>query len=115
MRRHHWRRLLLASALAAPACLAADGRQLYEVYCTQCHGVSGDGNGVNAAQLSVQPRSHIDREEMSARTDEELFRVIQEGGAAINKSVLMPAWDGNLDEAQINALVEYLRVLCCKE
>ncbi|MGM0631982.1 MAG: c-type cytochrome [Pseudomonadota bacterium] len=100
---------------AVPAGAAPDGEALYAAYCVQCHGVSGDGNGINAAHLSVQPRSHIDREEMSARTDEELFKVIEQGGVSINKSVLMPPWGGNLDESRINALVEYLRVLCCEE
>ncbi|MEX1197857.1 MAG: cytochrome c [Pseudohongiellaceae bacterium] len=105
----------LAGGLMASAAAATDGESLYQAYCVQCHGSQGDGNGINAAHLSVQPRSHIDREEMSARSDEELYRVIAEGGAAINKSVLMPPWSGNLDETEINALVGYLRVLCCEE
>lgn len=106
---------LLALLVGVPAAAQPDGEDLYEAYCVQCHGKSGDGNGVNAAHLSVQPRSHIDREEMSARSDAELFKVIDQGGASINKSVLMPPWGGNLDESHINALVAYLRVLCCEE
>lgn len=106
---------VVAFLAGVPAAAQPDGEALYEAYCVQCHGKSGDGNGVNAAHLSVQPRSHIDREEMSARSDAELFKVIDEGGASINKSVLMPPWGGNLDESQINALVAYLRVLCCEE
>jgi len=62
----------------------------------------------------VQPRSHIDRGEMMARTDEDLFKVIEQGGSSINKSVLMPAWGGNLESEQIDSLVAYLRVLCCE-
>jgi len=107
--------LVLSGALMTAVNAAPDGERLYEAYCVQCHGSQGDGNGINAAHLSVQPRSHIDREEMSARSDEELYRVIEQGGAAINKSVLMPPWGGNLDETEINALVGYLRVLCCEE
>lgn len=94
---------------------ASEGKKLYRMYCVQCHGTAGDGNGINAASMSVQPRSHIDTEEMSQRSDAELFKVIAEGGPAINKSVLMPAWGDNMSEAQIQALVEHLRLLCCSQ
>lgn len=118
-------RLLPAIALAAlgflglsPAALAAGdprhGETLYRVYCTQCHGQEGNGRGVNAPAMSVLPRDHTDRGEMSARTDEDLFKAIHSGGKAVNKSILMPNWDGNLNDAEINDLVAYLRELCCK-
>lgn len=109
--------LLCAAAFAASAAAAppdpGNGEELYGAYCTQCHGVSGHGNGVNAAQLTVQPRNHTDPEEMSARTDEELFKAIKEGGQAVNKSVLMPNWDATLDDDDIHDIVAYLRELCC--
>lgn len=92
---------------------ANHGKQLYEVYCTQCHGVNADGKGMNASHMSVQPRDHTDEKEMSARTDEELFKVIKHGGKSINKSVLMPIWGGNLNDDDIHALVAHLRALCC--
>ncbi|UTW51127.1 cytochrome c [bacterium SCSIO 12827] len=97
----------------APAADAAHGKALYRVYCTQCHGLSGDGKGINAPQLSVQPRNHRDRAEMSARTDDDLFKAIKEGGQAVNKSILMPNWDGNMTDAEIHDVVAYLRELCC--
>ena len=90
------------------------GEQLYNLYCTQCHGVNGDGKGVNAATMSIAPRDHTDTKEMTARSDEELFKVIQQGGKSINKSILMPVWGGNLNDDDINALVKYLRKLCCQ-
>ena len=89
------------------------GEQLYATYCTQCHGTSGDGRGVNAAVMDVLPRSHIDPEEMGARQDKDLHKVIREGGKSINKSVLMPAWGHNLTDEQIDKIVRHLRVLCC--
>lgn len=106
---------LLSLTVLAPTAGAqeASGEQIYTMLCTQCHGVKSDGRGINAAHMSVQPRSHIDKEEMSARSDEELHKVIEEGGKAINKSVLMPAWGDNLSQEQIEELVKYLRVLCC--
>ena len=94
---------------------AKRGETLYQVYCTQCHGVKGDGKGVNAAHMAVMPRDHTDAKEMSARTDEELFKVVKLGGKSINKSVLMPAWGRNLADEDIHGLVAHLRSLCCRK
>lgn len=94
---------------------AERGKVIYHVYCTQCHGVQGDGKGLNAATLSIQPRDHTDSAEMGARTDEDLFKAIKHGGKAVNKSVLMPNWDANLSDADIHALIAHLRELCCKK
>lgn len=105
-------------ALGSPIVISgesASGKDLYKMYCTQCHGIKGDGQGINAASMSVQPRSHIETEEMSLRSDEELYKVIEQGGASINKSVLMPAWEDNMTAEQINAVVDHLRELCCKK
>jgi cytochrome c oxidase cbb3-type subunit 3 len=107
-----------AGGLAAGSALgedagAAHGETLYRVLCTQCHGLEGDGRGVNTRDMAVQPRDHTDAGEMSARTDEDLFKAIQGGGKAVNKSVLMPAWGGNLSDDDIRALVAYLREICC--
>lgn len=111
--------LTIFAGLALPGMFASaqdfTGKELYTMYCTQCHGTQGNGKGLNAATMSVQPRSHIDRAEMIARTDEELFKVIEQGGGSIDKSILMPAWGGNLSKEKIDLLVSYLRVLCCGE
>lgn len=107
---------LLACGLSAFALAGEEeGGQLYRAFCAQCHGLTGEGNGVNAPELEVAPRNHTDRGEMSARTDEDLHKAIAEGGQAINKSILMPNWGNHLDEQEINDLVAYLRVLCCKK
>jgi cytochrome c oxidase cbb3-type subunit 3 len=107
--------ILLLAAGAAQAADADRGQSIYRLYCTQCHGVNGDGKGVNAPALSVQPRDHTDRAEMSARQDADLVKAIKHGGKAVNKSVLMPNWDGNLSDDQIDDLVAYLRQICCSE
>jgi len=85
---------------------------IYKTYCWQCHGMTGNGNGINVRDMSVQPRDHTDAKEMSARSDEDLFTAIKKGGQAITKSVLMPPWDGVLSDEDIHGLVHYLRELC---
>lgn len=106
------------ASLAAPPALAGDaehGKVLYEIYCTQCHGMNGNGGGINVRDMSVQPRDHTSPGEMGTRTDADLAKAIRHGGKAIDKSVLMPAWDDNLSDEQVADLVAYLRQLCCKQ
>ena len=87
----------------------------YKAYCVQCHGMAGNGKGVNIRDMSVMPRDHTDAKAMSGRSDETLFKVIKEGGPSIEKSVLMPPWDGVLSDEEIKDLVQHLRMLCkCK-
>jgi cytochrome c oxidase cbb3-type subunit 3 len=105
----------LACVLSQPS--QADpmsGKKLYQAYCAQCHGMEGDGYGINVESMEVLPRDHTDTKEMMARTDADLFKVIKFGGKSIDKSVLMPNWDGTLADDEIDLLVAYLRVLCCK-
>lgn len=110
-------RIAAAAALAAWATTAraagdpVEGERLYKIYCTQCHGVQGNGKGINAVTMEVQPRDHTDAKEMGARTDADLFKAIKQGGPAVNKSVLMPSWDATLSDGQIDHVIAYLRVL----
>lgn len=87
----------------------------YKTYCMQCHGIGGNGMGLNIQDMSVQPRDHTDAKSMGGRTDAEIFKVIKEGGLAINKSALMPPWADTFTDNEIHDLVKYLRKLCnCK-
>ncbi|MBL4690579.1 MAG: cytochrome c [Rhodospirillales bacterium] len=107
--------LLALFVLSGPVSAAESARDKYNAYCVQCHGLQGNGMGLNIRDMSVQPRDHTDAKSMSGRSDEELFKVIKEGGLAISKSVLMPAWQGTLSDQEINDLVGFLRDLCkCK-
>ena len=104
--------LLMASFSAQAKESAADN---YKAYCVQCHGMEGNGKGVNIRDMSVLPRDHTDAKSMSTRSDESLFKVIKEGGSSISKSVLMPTWAGTMSDEEIQDLVQHLRKLCkCK-
>lgn len=110
---------LLFTIFLAGVCMQAQAKEAaadnYKTYCVQCHGMTGNGNGVNVRDMSVQPRDHTDAKSMSTRSDAELFKVIKEGGFSINKSILMPTWGGTFSDEEIKDLVGYLRTLCkCK-
>jgi len=100
--------LPLAAAGASPS----SAKDNYKTFCVQCHGMEGNGKGINVVDMSTQPRDHTDAKEMSSRTDKELTKVITEGGQSINKSVLMPPWKATLSDEEIKGLVNYLHQLC---
>ena len=97
-----------ASQIRLPADRA---EALYKVYCSQCHGINGDGRGINAPFLFVAPRNHTSFDEMSILNDDRLSAAIKFGGGAVGKSSLMPAWRGILNDNDIQLLVNYLRKL----
>jgi hypothetical protein len=49
---------------------------------------------------------------MRKLSDRELRLAIAEGGDAVQKSELMPAWNKTLSALQIDSLVLHLRKLC---
>jgi cytochrome c oxidase cbb3-type subunit 3 len=103
---------LCASLLSGPVQADephAKSIKIYNTYCVQCHGVNRDGNGINSSSMSVKPRDHTDAKAMGDTPDETLFKAIKEGGLAVSKSVLMPAWGGVLNDDQIKEMVSYLR------
>lgn len=86
--------------------------KIYNTYCVQCHGVNRTGTGINIPALSVKPRDHTDAKGMGDLPDTEIFTAIKEGGLAVNKSGLMPAWGTVLNDDDITGLVRYLREVC---
>jgi cytochrome c oxidase cbb3-type subunit 3 len=110
-----WLHLAIATATglcAADAVQAQESQQavkLYNTYCVQCHGINRDGNGINSASMAVKPRDHTDTKAMGDTPDETLFKAIKGGGLAVSKSILMPKWEGVLNDEQIKELVTYLR------
>ncbi|MBI4666120.1 MAG: cytochrome c [Nitrospinae bacterium] len=99
-------------ALAWPASAATKSETLYNVYCVQCHGVTRNGKGINSPAMAIQPRDHTDAKGMSDIPDSQLFKAIKEGGMAVNKSSLMPAWGDVMTDEEVNGLVAYLRQVC---
>ena len=106
--------VMLNTALVAYAADAEQGKKLYGQFCASCHGQSGKGDGPAAAALNPKPRDHTDKETMSKLSDDELLKVIKNGGASVGKSPLMPAWGASLKDDQIKDVIAYVRTLCCQ-
>jgi mono/diheme cytochrome c family protein len=103
-----------APAAAPEATAAADaarGAVHYQTLCASCHGARGAGDGPAGQSLEPRPARHDDGAYMNALSNEHLFRVIKEGGAAVGKSPAMAPWGGALSDAQIRDVVAFVRSL----
>jgi mono/diheme cytochrome c family protein len=86
----------------------------YEDFCAKCHGEDGKGNGPAAATLNPKPRDYTDCKTMAGKSDDELFKVISEGGEASGMSPDMQPWGGTISDEEIHELVKYVRSFCKK-
>lgn len=106
--------LICAGALSSYAADPTDAQNQYQSFCSPCHGATGKGDGPAGANLSVKPRDFSDCAAMAKLSDDTLFKAIKSGGQAIGRSGQMPPWSGAFNDAQIHALVAYLRSFCKK-
>jgi mono/diheme cytochrome c family protein len=93
---------------------AVEGAVLYQSYgCVNCHGPNGLGGVPNpqSPDKTIPPLSGQDfRKEFN--TDEKIIAVIR-SGSVIGKApiVSMPHWGGIIPDAQLKALVAYIKTL----
>lgn len=90
----------------------AKARENYQSYCVKCHGEGGKGDGPGAAMLNPKPRDYTDCKTMQAKKDDELFKVIKDGGDSIGLSADMQPFGGNLSDDEIHGLVTFIRGFC---
>jgi mono/diheme cytochrome c family protein len=98
--------LLAASALSGTA-WAEDGQQLYKRYCQSCHGTSGKGDGP-ASRILKPPPGDLGAT-LKGMKDQDITKIIREGGRAVGKSAAMPAFSSKLNEEQTKTLVEFVK------
>ncbi|MBM3555142.1 MAG: cytochrome c [Alphaproteobacteria bacterium] len=105
---------LAATSFGSASGWAETAEANYRLYCVQCHGTAGNGQGVNqtAGGLAVSARDHGNAAEMTKLSDEDIRLAIAKGGDAVKKSELMPPWDEVLTGKEIDDLVAYMRKLC---
>lgn len=93
--------LVLASITASAEETAIDGAELFRRTCAMCHGPDGKATTPVAKRMGVKDLS------TSQLTDEQIRGAIETGirGA---KGV-MPAYGGRFSEAELAAIVQYVR------
>ncbi len=90
-----------------------DGKHLYEEYagCASCHGLDGKGQ-VEGVTLDPAPPDLSDCSFNSREPRRDWRAVIQHGGQARGLSMSMPAYAEGLTEAQVEAIIDYLKTFC---
>ena len=92
---------------AARGAHAQEAKELYEKSCNNCHGPSGKGDG--PASKMLKPPAADFATALKGKADADIAKTIKEGGKAVGKSPLMPAFGGKLKDDQIQALVSYVK------
>src|SRR5438093_1484988 len=87
--------------------------QVIDQRCAKCHGKSGhgDGQGLKDLDAGVVPVDWTDKSAMAKWSDGDLAKIIDQGGKALGKSKVMPAYHGKLSPEEIAQLVAYIRSL----
>lgn len=103
----------LAAAPASAFVLGGDpvkGEAIYKTYCVTCHGDTGEGNGSASGALDPKPANFTDKKRAAAATDEYIYKMVKNGGAANGKSPYMVAWGPALgDDQKIRDVASYVR------
>jgi mono/diheme cytochrome c family protein len=84
-------------------------QRAYLTHCATCHGANGHGSW-RATIFFIRPGDLTDRRAMAQLSDDYIFSLIKNGGAAIGKPG-MPAFGYHLSDPEIRALVAYVRTL----
>lgn len=88
---------------ATPTSLA-NGKQLYDIYCSICHGAEATGKGAIAAKLTIPP-DDLTKDATTEQPDGYLYQMIRQGGD------VMPAEGASLSPLERWDIVNYLRSL----
>ncbi|MBI4454411.1 MAG: cytochrome c [Acidobacteria bacterium] len=103
---------VVLALLTVPLLAADDGAALYKKNCVKCHGDQGKGDGPAAKLLKNQSMGDLSsKAEMSKLSDDTLHKMVAEGGQAVGKSKVMPAHKDKLSEAEIKAVIAYIKTL----
>jgi mono/diheme cytochrome c family protein len=88
------------------------GRRLNDQYCDRCHNPESTVERVsNYDNLEIKPHPFTEGDALNKLSDADLTAIIAHGGAALNKSALMPAWGNTLSRSDIQALISYIRAI----
>lgn len=88
------------------------GRHLNNQYCDRCHNPESTAQRVsNYDNLEVKPHPFSEGDTLNKLSDADLTAIITNGGPALQKSALMPAWGNTLSKSDIQALIAYVRAV----
>ena len=88
------------------------GRQLNTKYCARCHDPESTPERVsNFDNLDPKPHAFTEGDALNKLSDADLTAIISHGGPALSKSPSMPPYGYTLSNAEVRALVSYIRAV----
>ena len=94
--------LSLLLAIPTIAFAQGSGADIFKAKCAMCHGADGSGSTTIGKNMGLKPLGSPDVQKMS---DDDLTALISNGKGK------MPAYKGKLSDADISAIVKYIRTL----
>lgn len=89
-------------------------REKYALYCSNCHGTDGAGDGLGGQALDPKPRDFRDAAWQQSTSDARIATIIKNGGSAAGLSATMAAFGAILDDAEIELMVAEIRKFATK-
>lgn len=89
--------------------VAKEAEKIFAGRCAPCHGADGKGDGPAAGALKPKPASFRDGDWQQSVTDEQIEKIIAEGGAAVGKNPAMPPNPDLAGKPVVKALRQLIR------
>lgn len=89
------------------------GKEVSDRYCRACHDPESTPERVSNLDNLAPPLPHqfTDGNTLNNMSDSDLLKIIADGGPALGKSPQTPAYRNTLTQAQIKAVVAYIRAI----
>ena len=93
---------------------AAAGKEIFGLWCAQCHGLRGDGKDaqMDASVLSKKPADLTRSRYTYSTNDQGIFSTVKRG---VPPDFVMPTWEAILTDEEIWNVVSYLKTLRKKD
>lgn len=101
-----WLLILSLSVAGAVDAAAVDAKRLWDRHCAICHGPDGKGQTTMGKRQKV--KDYTDAKVQAEMKDPAMFKAIKEG-VQVPGSVGMKGFGDALSDAEIRALVDYIR------
>lgn len=89
----------------------AQGKRVFYQNCVWCHADSTPAGPSNRSNLNPNPPLANDGATLNTLSDDFMRNVITLGGAAAGKSAAMPPWGKTLSQDDIEAVIDFYRVI----
>ncbi len=104
----------MQNPVVADAASVAQGKHLFQIYCTPCHGNSGTGDGLVGAKLLMQPWNLTSSNDMHSWNPKEFPDGYIWGYMALGGAV-MPSYANDLSATERWHVVNYIRKVLQKD